>query len=724
MPDGGEHLYDLLPVFHRIRDAEAGHPLRALLAVMQSEVDRMETDIERLHENWFIETCEEWLVPYVGDLLAVRGVDPIDDGSFSLRAFVANTLEYRQAKGTAFVLERVARDLTGWPAVAVEFFERLAGSQHLNHVRPHAVATARVRDANALELLGTAFDLAPRTVDVRRIARRRGTHNVPNVGLYVWRFPAYSVTWGEARRDTVAGTGRFTCDPVGRSQPLFNRPRSAADPGTRTDEAGVPGRLRRRALHDELRTLRTAVAEGTTHEGPYFGPAPVLQVRVFGEDPVPPEQLVVCNLKDWELPAASTHERAGGGTYRTRVVVDPHLGRLGFLDGEAPARVEVSYTYAFGGDLGAGPYDRSVRDAGRLPAPVDVTWQRGVLASPDPADPDAADLRTHLDEAIADWNAHVASLDPEDPDPVGIIALMDSATYRPSAGSAFEVVEIPERGSLYIVAADWPLLSPGGDEDPGVRFPGRIVPVGRRPHLQGRVIVRGTAPDGSPQPGRLVLEGLIIEGDVIVADSLLGGLDVLNSTIAQSATLSVEGVHARLELTLDRMVCGQVIAPDAVMEMHLSDCLVDGRPGSAVSAPNAVLDVRAVTFMGEVEAKSIEAIDSIFGDPLSVERRQAGCLQFSWIAPGSSAPRRFRCVPASEAEADAPAPIFTSLDPDDSGYGSLAAATDPVISRGASDGGEMGAFHFVHATRRLRNVARSFDEYLRLGLEAGIFTVT
>ena len=107
MAERGEHLFGLLPAFHRIRDAEAGHPLRALLAVMQSEMDRMETDIERLHDNWFIETCEEWLVPYIGDLLAVRGIDPIDDGSFSLRAFVANTLEYRQAKGTAFVLSLI-----------------------------------------------------------------------------------------------------------------------------------------------------------------------------------------------------------------------------------------------------------------------------------------------------------------------------------------------------------------------------------------------------------------------------------------------------------------------------------------------------------------------------------------------------------------------------------------------------------------------------------------
>lgn len=38
-----------------------------------------------------------------------------------MRAWVANTLAYRRRKGTALVLEQLARDVTGWPATAVEF---------------------------------------------------------------------------------------------------------------------------------------------------------------------------------------------------------------------------------------------------------------------------------------------------------------------------------------------------------------------------------------------------------------------------------------------------------------------------------------------------------------------------------------------------------------------------------------------------------------------------
>ena len=135
-------LFDLLPAVYRIRDRGQSDPLRALLAVIGREVDRVEGDIGALYDNWFIETCHAWVVPYIGDLLGVRGLATTSgDGTFSPRAYVANTLAYRRRKGTAAVLEQLARDLTGWPARAVEFFARLATTQHVNHVRLDAPAT-------------------------------------------------------------------------------------------------------------------------------------------------------------------------------------------------------------------------------------------------------------------------------------------------------------------------------------------------------------------------------------------------------------------------------------------------------------------------------------------------------------------------------------------------------------------------------------------------------
>ena len=87
-----ERLYQLLPSIHRLRDAAQGEPLRALLAVIESELEAVEADTARLYDNWFIETCDEWTVPYIGDLLGVRPIRPIPSAGVSTRAWVATTL--------------------------------------------------------------------------------------------------------------------------------------------------------------------------------------------------------------------------------------------------------------------------------------------------------------------------------------------------------------------------------------------------------------------------------------------------------------------------------------------------------------------------------------------------------------------------------------------------------------------------------------------------------
>ena len=113
-------VYELLPAIYRLRDSEQGDQLKALLSVIAEQVGVLEEDLERLYDNLFIETCEEWVVPYIGDLVGVRGLSEFSNARFSQRAQVANTIAYRRRKGTAAMLEQLARDVTNWPASVVE----------------------------------------------------------------------------------------------------------------------------------------------------------------------------------------------------------------------------------------------------------------------------------------------------------------------------------------------------------------------------------------------------------------------------------------------------------------------------------------------------------------------------------------------------------------------------------------------------------------------------
>src|SRR5262249_54534186 len=113
-----DRLYKLLPAIYRVRDAEQGYPLQALPRVIAEQVHVLEDNIAQLYDNWFIETAEDWVVPYIADLIGYRPV--LEAGSASddttaegrglnrvliPRREVANTVSYRRRKGTLAVLE-------------------------------------------------------------------------------------------------------------------------------------------------------------------------------------------------------------------------------------------------------------------------------------------------------------------------------------------------------------------------------------------------------------------------------------------------------------------------------------------------------------------------------------------------------------------------------------------------------------------------------------------
>jgi hypothetical protein len=166
-----ETIYRLLPAFVRVRDGEQGEPLRALLAIVAEQVAVLQDDLEQLYDDQFIETCAEWVVPYIGDLVGAHGVRRFKGARFSQRALVADTIAARRRKGTASALQRLASDVTQWDATVVEYFERLATTQHVKHVRPGNVIMPAVRKGEPLDDIGTAFDQTARTFEARRWRR-------------------------------------------------------------------------------------------------------------------------------------------------------------------------------------------------------------------------------------------------------------------------------------------------------------------------------------------------------------------------------------------------------------------------------------------------------------------------------------------------------------------------------------------------------------------------
>jgi hypothetical protein len=738
--DVEERLYRLIPEVYRFRDKKG--ELRALLRNVDRVMLAIEGDIDRLYENWFIETCEEWVVPYIADLLGVKGLNPASPRTFSQRGYVANVLAYRRRKGTAAMLEQLAEDHTGWAAHAVEFFERLATTQHLNHLRLDDHAWVDVRNDAALDLVSGPFDAAAHTVEVRRPDSASGRYNVQNVGLFLWRLEGLAITLAQAApaADVPAEAGLFRFSALGHDMPLFNRRRREGDIEKLATENVVPGRLRRRALHDDLEEFcqaREELGESAPLSSRFFGVDASLAIEVGGED-LPVEALCICNLSEWKRPADVAP--VPGAWPAKSVAIDPVLGRIAFAASVAPATPPlVRYFYGFADTLGGGGYARppalaateaavtggaaalSNRLGGGGPAYVPVSTEEqsrrvDALRSRLPRGQAALAKTPAIDrfaELLSQTSEHA------------IVEIGDSLTYSLASFA------VPANSVLEIRAAD-----------------------GARPLVVLEDPAEVTLGNGSV----LVLSGLVLSAKTLaIAQAPEAGVLLDHCTLVPGLALTPDGEPAdvtqpsvrgpahveRFDLLLHRSITGPLVLGGPLGSDHtlfIQDSIVDaaGGPLAALAAPHA--SVARATIFGETELESLElATDTIFTATVEVQKTQHGCVRFSFVPEGSLVSQPYRCQPALALQVAAGAgaspaaltavaarvvPEFTSQRYGDPGYAQLRAAAAPEIRRGASNEAAMGAFNFVMEPQREDNLRTSLAEYLRFGLEAGIFYVT
>lgn len=699
MTNPADRLYDLLPATYRIRDAAQGEQLRALLAIASDEFAAVEADIRGLYENWFIETSDEWVVPYIGDLLGVRGLNTLQNTSFSQRAYVANTLYYRRRKGTAHVLETLARDVTGWPAQAVEFFELLQTTQYLNHIRLFNT-TPDLRNINQVNLLDTPFDSLPHTADVRHINNRRGKHNIPNIGIFLWRLQNYPLSNVIPRQADAPHAHGYHFSTLGNPAPLFNAP---ADLGV-ADEQLVPGPIRLLDFHLDLKDYHAKYASDPNppENSRYYGPQRSLQIVKDGV-PIPPLEVMCKDLRDWARPPAG------------RVAVDVVRGRISFAAGEEPVEsLSVSYNYGFSADIGGGPYDRRERIA-----EINLPVQEFSVGT--------GKTYATLADALSDWETAAK--------PPAVIRIYDSASYDANLS-----IDLPANGMLVIDCEN-----------------------AERPTLLDAALSVSSDAANAEETAAFTMSGLLVEGSLDVSGKL--NLTLADCTFVPGLSLDEDGHPQHPDqaslvvsgtdvvdtlIVIERSILGALELPELCRKVTISDSIVNAPARAAIAAnadganPGPVTVLERVTVFGEVHVKMLElASEVIFVHPVTADRRQEGCVRFSYVPEDSHTPRRYRCQPdlaiaKREKELDLttlPAtelkkitmrlrPQFTSLRYGHPAFAQLATPCADELKTGAEDGSEMGVFCKLQQPHRLANLQIALNEYLRFGLEAGIFFVT
>lgn len=738
-----DRIYELLPAIYRLRDAETGGgALRDLMGIIAGQAEAMEEDIGARYRNWFIETCDPWVVPYIADLLDVHLThDVAANRALPQRAYVANTLAYRRGKGTLPVIEEVVRDTTGWITAAAEHMLDLSVTANMNHLRPDYPGTLDLRDAAQLGLLDGAFDPGPRTAEMRRIADGGGRYNVPNIGLFIWRAEAFPLGQVQARRTAGGGAGRFHLDPLRRDIPLCNTPESEATIDSLTREEHTPGLLRPLQLFLELEARRQAIADGSSTPTPrFFTDEPPFEVWI-AENPgdplglVPVEEVMICHLgempgdpTEWRRPPAlAAYTPSDGGApvdLPIRVGIDPVRGRAALPSGQGVDDLRLTHATLSMGDIGGGPYDRSESLAEALGERA-VDWQ-ALVSTRETAD--GLRVFATLQDAIAAWRGLAAGQ-------VGLICIGDNAPFVEDLDGA-DRIEIPEGSLLVIAAADWPAL-PVPDGAPGetARNVGIVDPSGLRPALVGDVAVIGTAPAGSDLPGGLVIDGLIVDGAIDVLDAAgegLGSLRLAHITQTPPHAIGVGAENEALALDICRARTGIILAADDIQRLAVTESVIAGDP--AIQLHDGEVLLERATLLGAVTVERIHASNTIFTQVALARRSQTGCVRFSFVPPGSTLPRRYRCQPDIALDGAGPAevpsilarmvPSFQSLDPAHYAYALLGPRAPTEILEGADDGAAMGAMGFLMQPQRRANAGLALDEYLRFGLEAGLIEVT
>ena len=260
-------LFQRLPEIYRIRDVEQQPPaqMEAYVGLIDRVQKAVYDDIAALYLDFFIETCNPWVIPYIADLL---GTSHLSGDPHDLRADVARTVRNRRRKGTLGAIESVVFSLSGWAVHAVEMRERLVWAQHLNHQRPDAggvpplslltdIAAARrggtvtLRDPALLSLLGGPFEPFAHSVDLK--PQPDSGYNLPDLAIFLWRLKSYRVPVSQPvfriitvippKPGLASFAARFDLHPMGEPMVLFNSHRfnADADPPLLTSGDAVPG---------------------------------------------------------------------------------------------------------------------------------------------------------------------------------------------------------------------------------------------------------------------------------------------------------------------------------------------------------------------------------------------------------------------------------------------------------------------------------------------------
>jgi hypothetical protein len=762
-----EKLWQLVPEVYRNEDGLAANPgvLRRIVELIGAEAARSRRSIDRLWEDQHIETCDDWAVPYIGDLVGARLVSALDRRG--RRVDVANAVRFRRRRGTPDLLDTLVRDMSGWDVVLVEGFRRLARTRHRLDPVPRAGGfftrtlsggTADLRNPAGAEVSDGPFDEYFHTLDTRLLRGRDGRFGINKLNFHLFRLKAYEMVEVDPVEltdpDGLGFPRIFTFDPSGRDIPLF----IDADPPDPDAVAALPGQLSRPSCGQPLeweitQAMRCRLLGHTAYQ---VTASDIEELLQLANPPTATDEQALFQLLDVRFGSEQSLRRrlqdVGAGIpvnppdwYRTLVALSL-LERTGKAK-LYPAQVEISSaSVAFTASqlAAANLADRECQpDPEGVLAQILIDPERGRFAS---VPPDEANFRPLAERYHYAFSGDVgAGPYPREPIPPGDVPSLVASGGAVPGGGVLQgdglLVKDNRTYALTIHAAtpvNNAVLQAGPQRRPYVVLSeggANLVPQA----IGSTLLIDGGwygVNDPLNPPAAGAVADFVIEGaagadpeefdfdrvEIRFATFDPGGLRADGVRIPALRLL----VRARIRrLIIRRSITGPIHVvrdnpndPSIVEELFICESIVDARETAdhlAVSSNFGTVVIEGSTIFGDVAADVLKASDSIVDGRVRVVNNQTGCFRFSASEPGTGVrlPPRYRDVLAPISEA-----AFNSTRFGDPQYAQLSIVAPLPLLQGAENGSEMGVFSHLLTPIRLSSVRAKVNEFGPVGLLA------
>jgi len=772
-----EKLWEWIPEVYRYEDGKAVNPdvLRGLIEIAGFAAANARRSVDRLWEDQFAEFCDDWALPYIGDLVGTRLVNALNRRG--RRADVVRTIFYRRRKGTLTVLQMLVRDITEWDGVVVEAFRRLGRTPH--RLDPplagdgasrlgHLTATppggfADLRAVRGGDVLDGPFDEYSHTADVRQLRGHLGRYNIPKLNFHLYRERAFDIHFATP---VDLGGDRYTFDPSGRDVALFRRSPEFAptfQPGLGVDDclpleewrvtAPIPCRLLGEAryilkasdipaaltvqlspligiLFRNEAALRHALATYLTPAEFNGAIYPILATALTPDSAklhLYPDAIAVSigvddtapALPRERLTAANLDDWGASLTFETgkELAIDPTCGRFMLLQPPlAGTRVFASiYFVGLFGPCGASTYDRraTVVSGNAIPTigPLD-----GAPAEPGPI------------------TGNILPAPPSD-----VHQFINSKTYQPDSppGGVYSGIDELTLQAKNLQRPFIRLTPEGGGNRWTFQAAPKLVQTDRRilvleglwfgvyPEGLAAQAVADATVSATPVPAVIAIDGVFDQVIIRHCSFDPGGemARTLPTSVMPIPSVQLEITGAVEEVIIEQSIMGPIREAVSAVDLcstakiTVRDSIVQSIiPGTnAIETKVAELGIERSTVFGNVVVDRLEASETLIQGLVQVTDNQHGCFRFSATQDGPTVmlPRQFE---SHLFTPELPNHFFVSRRFGDAGYAQLSQTAPDTIARGAENGSEIGVWSSLLTPIKRDDLKAKVLEFMPFGL--------